>query len=170
MKPVKRAVTYRIGQHGCSVAKGRERILHHLDKLEKCDLSKNTYDIEFKPYVLNRSVRQNRYLWGVVYPAIIKGENGMLFNEKLEQDIAVLKVSRVEVIHELCKHKFLARTTTETPSGEVVVLNGSTAKLNRVEFKQYIENVQMWAMQTFGVYVPDPNQHYGEPQPWWDAD
>ena len=170
MKPTRKTVTYRIGQHGSSVAKGRERILYHLDKLEKCDLSNKTFDVDIKPYVLNRSVRQNRYLWGVVYPTIIRYESGALFNESLEQEIAPLKVSKAEVVHEICKHKFLPKAKAIMPNGEVVLLNATTAKLNRVEFKQYIENVQMWAMQMFGAYVPDPNQHYGEPQPWWDAD
>lgn len=165
-----RKAVYRIGRQGSPLNTARERVIQHLNQLEKEDLSSATFEVVIKPYKKNRSVQQNKYLWGVVYPAIINDENGMLFTESLEQQIAPLKVSKAEVVHELCKHKFLPKVKTVTPSGEVVVLNATTAKLNAFEFQQYVENIQMWAMQTFGIDIPTPNQAYNEPQAWWDAE
>lgn len=87
-----------------------------------------------------RSTEQNRYYFGVVVPLIGKaiGEADM------------------EAVHEMLKAEF---------NYEILVIGDremrkpkSTAKLETVEFSEYMEKVRMWAAKFLELYIPDPNE------------
>lgn len=87
-----------------------------------------------------RSSEQNRYYFGVVVPAIAKKIG--------EPDL--------EAVHEMLKAEF---------NYEMLVIGDremrkpkSTAKLETMEFAQYMEKVRMWAAQFLELYIPDPNE------------
>ena len=71
-----------------------------------------------------RSDQQNRYYW--LYLGIISTETG-------EQDI--------EALHELFKGKFLGRKIKEV-LGYNVLVKGSTTKLDKLEFCDYIRAIE----------------------------
>ncbi len=80
-----------------------------------------------------RTLEQNAYLWGVVYPTI-SDWNGHTSEEN----------------HDILKSMFLKRRI-----GKYVVV-GSTAKLTTVEFGEYIDKIIQWAGQE-GVEIPLPD-------------
>ena len=83
-----------------------------------------------------RSTKQNRYLWGCVYDAIVK---------KWSIDLGWDE----EDVHDYLKTKFLRR---RLPNGEVVV--GSTAVLKKKPFTEYVEKCKMEAAK-HGIVIED---------------
>lgn len=90
-----------------------------------------------------RSLQQNAYLWGVVY-ALLSDHTGYTPEE----------------IHDYCKMRFLPkRVCIANGNGEVVddlVIGGSTAKLNKLEFGEYVDAIRSWARETLDVEIPLP--------------
>lgn len=91
----------------------------------------------------HRSQAQNRYLWGVVY-ALLSEHTGYTADE----------------LHAWAKAKFLPKALAfANGNGEVIdelVIGGSTAKLNKLQFGDFIEHVRRFAAEHLGVVIPDP--------------
>lgn len=91
-----------------------------------------------------RSHQQNRYWWGVCV---------QLVSEHTGYD--------PEEVHELAKQMFIPkRVALADGNGEVVgeyVLGGSTARLDRLAFGEFIERFRRWAAESLGVVIPDPD-------------
>lgn len=92
-----------------------------------------------------RSLTVNAYLWGVVY-----------------QTIAEWSGHDAEEIHEALKEKFLPEQGLLLPTGEELKTIGSTARLDSVDFSDYVAKVKRWAAEN-GVYVPEPGEIELEP-------
>lgn len=92
-----------------------------------------------------RSLPQNSYYWGVVLPR--------LHAHLIETG------NTLDDLHDICKCKFLPKSLALTKkNGEIVgefVIGGSTTKLNKIEFGEYIERIRDWAL-TLGCEIPLP--------------
>ena len=98
-------------------------------------------------YQKARSQNQNRYLWGVVYPAIVA-----VFREHGNNVDS-------EDVHSYCKeHVGKLKQVFVTPDGEVLTGPGSTAKLDTQQFEVYVEKVRAWAAETLGIGIPLPHE------------
>lgn len=93
------------------------------------------YEISIKPKKNNRSVQQNRYMWGVVYKLIAE-HTGYTVDE----------------IHQLMKDRFLSYERND------VTFHGRTSKLKTSEFEVYLENIRRFAAMDLGIHIPDPNE------------
>ncbi len=87
-----------------------------------------------------RSSEQNRYYHGVVVPAIGKAIG--------EQDM--------EAVHEMLKAEFNYQIVVIGQKEMKMPL--STAKLETVQFSEFMEKVRMWAAKFLELYIPDPNE------------
>lgn len=83
-----------------------------------------------------RTIRQNKYLWGVVYK-IISDETGYSVDE----------------IHSLCKTLFLKKHLDVGEKRYIVI--GSTAKLSTAEFSKYVDDIKLWASTELSLVIPD---------------
>lgn len=99
-----------------------------------------------------RSTEQNRYLWGVVYP-IIQGvlrDLGTLMSKEDVHIMMRLKVAEIEdeLIYEhiLNEDEIIGKRMR------------STTEYTTAQFMDYITHIQMWAAETLGVSIPDPNE------------
>lgn len=93
-----------------------------------------------------RSYLQNRYYWGVVIE--------LLFAAFYECGYRTTR----EEVHEMLKLRFLLREIL-SPGGEIIGhFVGSTAKLSTIEFMDYVARIQEWALETFTLIIPDPNE------------
>ena len=97
-------------------------------------LKDGTYEVVVRRKISTRSLQQNAYLWGVVYQ-LISDHTGMTPEE----------------VHDFCKLKFLRKQV-----GKYTTL-GSTARLNKSDFGQYVEKIKMFAAQELSVVIPEPN-------------
>ena len=92
-----------------------------------------------------RSGAQNRYLWGVCYPAILKHLEGWTADD----------------VHEFCLGEHFGWERLEGLGRPRLKPLKRSAKLLTIEFRDYVE----WIQRTFaerGVYVPDPNEDVSE--------
>ena len=84
-----------------------------------------------------RSPNQNAAYWGIVVE-ILSNHTGY------DKD----------TMHEALKAKFASRTDEKT--GLLVI--ESTAKMNTVRFNRYYSDIQQWAAEFLGCYIPSPNE------------
>jgi hypothetical protein len=105
--------------------------------------------VTVKGWKATRSLRQQAYLWRVVYEALSEHTG-----------------STREEIHEITKGLFLPKEKALCDgNGEVVgryVIGGSTTVLSTDEMSGYIARLREWALHTFGLDIPEPEL---EPQP-----
>ncbi len=92
----------------------------------------------------HRSLAQNAWYWGVVVHAISEHTG-----------------YTPEETHAALKTLFLPKQLAlVNGNGEVInelVIGGSTTKLDRVAFGQYVEAIRIWAMETFDLDIPSPS-------------
>lgn len=105
----------------------------------------------------SRTLRQNAYLWGVVYKYIVDNDPGFFASEKTERLLKTHGLKIVDVVHEFCKSQFLPPLFVPVGDGGVR-LALSTAKLNRRDFNDYVEEIRRWAAFELQVFIPDPVQ------------
>jgi hypothetical protein len=84
-----------------------------------------------------RSLKQNAYLWGVVYESIAE-HTGM----------------STEDVHDWCRLEFLPRRFV-TLAGKEKEIRKTTTQLSSREFGEYVDRVTAWAAQELGVTVPE---------------
>lgn len=92
-----------------------------------------------------RSNQQNRYYWGCVIP-ILRNSLKDLGN-----------VFTPEQVHDLLKYKFL-KEDVHIKEGEFIEKVKSSTELSTSEFMDYIDEIQKWSAEFFGVVIPDPNE------------
>lgn len=90
-----------------------------------------------------RTQQQNRYLWGVAYPAIIKGGGEALAGWEAED------------LHEYFLGEHFGWETLEGFGRRRVKPIRRSAKLSTLEFSDYVDFVQRKAA-SLGIFVPDP--------------
>lgn len=92
-----------------------------------------------------RSQSQNAYYWGVV-AHLISEHTGYTPDE----------------VHEFLKMKFLPKRLALQDRNGVIegeyVVGGSTTKLNKLQFGEYLAQIQQWAAETLDVVIPDPTE------------
>lgn len=109
--------------------------------------------VRIEPEEKKRTLRQNKYLWGVVYKTIVDNDPGYFVNDALDALRKTARLSTAEVVHEFCKARFLP--SADLPGLQITVAP-STAKLPRKEFQDYVESIRRWAADELQVFVPDP--------------
>lgn len=100
-----------------------------------------------EPYKARRSDSQNRYLWGVVYPAVLEGGGVSLKSQGWQ----------AEDVHEFFLGEFYGWETLEGMGRKRVKPIKRSAKLSKTEFAEYVGFIQQKAAG-MGIYVPDPEE------------
>lgn len=100
--------------------------------------------VTFEKAYATRSLPQNDYYWSVVVARIA----GTWKRNPLET-------------HEILKAQFLpveqARKGLNGTLMNGLVIGGSTTKLNKLEFIEYLEAIVGWAAEKLDCYIPDPD-------------
>lgn len=96
-----------------------------------------------------RSLPQNRYYHSCVIPAVYDGLVDIGYSKKeLSYDI----------VHEYLKDKFLYTDVVNEDTGEVIKMPKGTSELSTSEMMDYIADIQQFASEFLGIYIPEPNQ------------
>ena len=93
-----------------------------------------------------RSNLQNAYLHGVMIPLVFQGLRDAGFDAVRTHDDAKTVI----------KSLFLKKTITNDV--ETFEFIRDTHTLTTIEFMEFKDEVQRWAMDYLGVYLPDPNE------------
>lgn len=108
---------------------------------------KGRYVVELKRFRRGRSYKQNRLLWGWIYPHVAAG-----FMEAWGAAISN------DEVHAFCKQAFLSRPIIDQSSGEEKGrVPGSTAKLDVARFTEYVEKIRAFASEDLHVEIPEPD-------------
>lgn len=101
----------------------------------------------FEPSKANkRSSQQNRYYFGIVVP--------LLQNAFKDYGHQLTK----EETHDFLKGKFNYLEVVNEETGEFIAIPKTTTGLNKEQFSEYIEKIQIWASQFLNIVIPDPGQ------------
>lgn len=96
-----------------------------------------------------RTLNQNDWLWGCVYP--------ILFDGLLE---AGWEFTSVEQVHEFFKEQMAHDKVVNRDTGEIVEIPRSTATMDTVQFSTYIEKLRQYANEFLNVRIPDPDKNW----------
>jgi hypothetical protein len=123
----------------------RERTLARISMV-LAHLSKDAaWDVEVHEHKAKRSDSQNRYLWGVVYPAILAAGGNTLAGW------------RADDLHEYLLGEHFGWEVMSGFGKKRQRPVKRSSKLSTVEFMDFIAFIQQ-RMAEHGIYVPDPNE------------
>jgi len=107
---------------------------------ENVELPESGLCVEWFDADSKRTLEQNKLMWVGAYQPIA--------NYLSEQ---TGKAITTDMVHELCKDKFLPPILVPRKDGTFKKYNGSTRKLSKAGFSEYIEKVWAWGSTELGV-------------------
>jgi len=112
-----------------------------------------TVEITVKAKKITRSLRMNRYLWGIVYPpAVIEFNNQNTFDKIMNKD----------KVHSYFKGLFIGYEELVHPHEGATSIEESTTELNNQEFITYFESIIAWCAEWLNIQIPYPNEELAE--------
>jgi len=96
-----------------------------------------------------RTLNQNDWLWGCVYPILLDGllDAGWEFTS-------------VEQVHEFFKKQMAQDKVVNYNTGEIVEIPKSTATMDTQQFSMYIDALRAYAEDFLNVIIPEPNKNW----------
>lgn len=96
-----------------------------------------------------RTLNQNDWLWGAVYPILLDGllDAGWEFTS-------------VEQVHEFFKKLMAHEQVVNFDTGEIVEIPKSTATMDTQQFATYIEKLREYAQEFLNVTIPEPDKNW----------
>lgn len=103
--------------------------------VHKATLEGKNIELLLRKETRNRTTRQNRYLWGVVY-AILSEYTGY----------------DPEQMHDAMKEKFASKRSNG------LLITERTSKMDTTRFSEYVDAIKRWAAEYLGCYIPDAGE------------
>ena len=96
-----------------------------------------------------RTLNQNEWLWGCVYPILLDGllEAGWEF-------------ASLEQVHEFFKKQMALDKVVNYHTGEIVGIPMSTATMDTQQFSVYIDKLREYAEEFLNVTIPSPDRDW----------
>ena len=96
-----------------------------------------------------RTLNQNEWLWGCVYPILLAGllEAGWEFTS-------------VEQVHEFFKKLLAQDRVVNYSTGEIVEIPKSTATMDTQQFSTYVDKLREYAEEFLNVTIPTPDKDW----------
>lgn len=107
------------------------------------------YMVEVKLVRNPRSLDQNGWLFGCIYPLLLEA----LINEGWE-------FTSPEQVHEFFKSQMTTDKVVNKHTGEIIEFPGSTAKMDTVTFSTYCEKLRDYAKEYLNIDIPDPDPNW----------
>lgn len=117
--------------------KGKDDVIQAVQKLD----SENVWEIKITKKHFKRSVSQNNLYW--LWLSCLEKETGNDRND----------------LHEFFKAKFLGFEEIKV-FDHVITRVVSTTEKDTLQFKEYLDKIQMFASMELGIQLPDPEDKY----------
>ena len=130
------------------VEAGKFRIVNNkLFKEELSRLGNGRYDVVIQKYRRSKSNPQLRWLYGQVYPIVLKGltDAGWEFTTIAEVD-------------EYCKSMFASREVLNRHTGEIMAVPGLKRDMTTTDMMTYVDAIRDWASEYLNINIPEPEQ------------
>lgn len=112
-------------------------------------LANGVYAVTIKKVRKPRSNDQNGYLWGCVYPLMLRG----LINAGWE-------FTNDTQVHEYFKKLFTSEQVVNRDTGEIIEFPASTASMDTLTFKTYTDKLREYALEFLGMDIPEPDKFW----------
>lgn len=112
-------------------------------------LANGVYTVTIKKVRKPRSNDQNGYLWGCVYPLMLRG----LINAGWE-------FTNDTQVHEYFKKLFTSEQVVNRDTGEIIEFPASTASMDTLTFKTYTDKLREYALEFLGMDIPEPDKFW----------
>lgn len=111
--------------------------------------SNGCYMINITKQRKGRTLKQNDWLWGCVYPILLDGllDAGWEFTS-------------VEQVHEFFKKQIAQDKVVNYTTGEIVEIPMSTAIMDTQQFAMYIDALRAYAEDFLNVTIPEPDKNW----------
>lgn len=108
-----------------------------------------SYIVSISKLRRGRSLNQNEWLWGCVYPILLSGllDAGWEFTS-------------TEQVHEFFKKRIAHDKVVNYFTGEIVELPRSTAKMDTQQFSAYVDALRTYASEYLNVTIPEPDKDW----------
>ena len=111
------------------------------------------YRIEVTRVRKKRTLDQNGWLFGCIYPMLLKALND-----------GGWEFVTVHQVHEFFKNVMNKEKFINKHTGEIVEIPQSTSEMNTLQFSTYCEELRNYGREYLGVEIPDPNKMWNENQ------
>lgn len=111
--------------------------------------SNGSYMLTITKQCRGRTLNQNDWLWGCVYPILLDGllDAGWEFTS-------------VEQVHEFFKKQMAQDKVVNYSTGEIVEIPRSTATMDTQQFSMYVDALRAYAEEFLNVTIPEPNKNW----------
>ena len=111
--------------------------------------SNGSYMLTITKQRRGRTLNQNDWLWGCVYPILLDGllDAGWEFTS-------------VEQVHEFFKKQMAQDKVVNYSTGEIVEIPRSTATMDTQQFSMYIDALRDYAEDFLNVTIPEPDKNW----------
>ena len=111
--------------------------------------SNGCYMINITKQRKGRTLNQNDWLWGCVYPILLDGllDAGWEFTS-------------VEQVHEFFKKQMAQDKVVNFTTGEIVEIPKSTATMDTQQFSMYVDALRAYADEFLNVTIPEPDKNW----------
>lgn len=111
--------------------------------------SNGSYMLTITKQRRGRTLNQNDWLWGCVYPILLDGllDAGWEFTS-------------VEQVHEFFKKLMAQDRVVNYETGEIVEIPKSTATMDTQQFSTYIDKLREYAEEFLNVTIPSPDKDW----------
>lgn len=108
---------------------------------------KGRHRLTVQKYRRNKSTQQLRWLYGQVYPLVLKGLND-----------AGWEFTTIEEVDEYCKSMFASREVLNRHTGEIMAVPGLKRDMTTTEMMTYVDAIRDWASEYLNINIPEPEQ------------
>ena len=106
------------------------------------------YRVEIKRVRRKRTLEQNGWLFGCIYPVLLKALNDAGWDD----------ITTVEQVHEYFKSLMWKQSIVNRHTGEIVEIPYSTTEMDTVQFSTYCDKLRDYGREYLGVEIPDPHK------------
>ena len=123
------------------------RVVNSADFYRELNALKGRYRVTVQQYRRSKSTPQLRWLYGQVYPLVLKGLND-----------AGWEFTTVEEVDEYCKSMFSSREVLNRHSGEIIAVPGLKRDMTTTDMMTYVDAIRDWASEWLNINIPEPLQ------------
>jgi len=107
------------------------------------------YMIDVKLIRKSRSLDQNGWLFGCIYPLLLEALND-----------AGWDFTTIAQVHEFFKSQMVHDKAINKQTGEIIEFPGTTSAMNTVTFSTYCEQLRDYAKEYLNTDIPDPDPNW----------
>jgi hypothetical protein len=123
------------------------RVVNSSDFYRELNALKGRYRLTIERYRRSKSNPQLRWLYGQVYPLVLKGLND-----------AGWEFTTIAEVDEYCKSMFASREVLNRHTGEIMFVPGLKRDMTTTEMMTYVDAIRDWASEYLNINIPEPEQ------------